>query len=172
MTYLTRLAITLLLAGGMLHAIPAVAHDYTQGSVKIDHPWSRPTPPGVPTGVGYLAITNTGDSDITLTGARTPQAAAVSLHQSTMSNGMMGMAPVAGGLTIKSGETVELKPHSYHLMLESLSEPLKPGERVPLTLEFEGSADVDVVLHVEPLDGADMDRGMDHSAHQMGGGEQ
>ena len=172
MTYLTRLAITLLLAGGMLHAIPAVAHDYTQGSVKIDHPWSRPTPPGVPTGVGYLAITNTGDSDITLTGARTPRAAAVSLHRSTMSNGMMDMAPVAGGLTIKSGETVELKPHSYHLMLESLSESLKPGERVPLTLEFEGLADVDVVLHVEPLDQADMDQGMDHSAHQMGAGGQ
>ena len=46
------LFVALLLA---LMPVLASAHDYTRGNLKIDHPWSRPTPPGTPMGVGYLA---------------------------------------------------------------------------------------------------------------------
>ncbi|MEP1214513.1 MAG: copper chaperone PCu(A)C [Marinobacter sp.] len=145
----------------------ALAHEYTEGNITIDHPWSRPTPPGVPMGVGYMAITNHGDSDITFTSATTPRAQNVSLHESTMKDGTMSMRPLKDGLTIPAGETVELKPHGYHLMLEKLKGPLKEGESIPLTLTFEGAADMNVELNVEPLDGGvqKKDNGMDHSGH-------
>lgn len=145
----------------------ARAHDYTEGNIKIDHPWSRPTPPGVPMGVGYMAITNHGDSDITFTSATTPRAKSVSIHESTMKDGTMSMRPLKDGLTIPAGETVELKPHSYHLMLEKLKAPLKEGERVSLKVNFDGAETMEVELNVEPLDGdMKMEReGMDHSGH-------
>ncbi len=147
----------------------AVAHNYSHGNVEIGHPWSRPTPPGTPVGVGYLAITNNGSSTITLTGARTDRAASVSIHESSMKNGMMSMKPVKGGLQIPAGKTVELKPHSYHLMLEQLKAPLKVSERVPLTLQFDGADDIEVELAVDPM-GAGMGKKgagmkMDHSGH-------
>ena len=41
-------------------AVPALAHDYTAGALKIRHPWARATPKGAPVGGGYLSITNTG----------------------------------------------------------------------------------------------------------------
>lgn len=154
MTLARTLAASLLMACSALNIAPAIAHDHAGGSVTIDHPWSRPTPPGSPMGVGYLTISNSGDSDITLTSAETPRAAQVSIHQSTMNNGVMSMRPLKNGLLIPAGNTVELKPHGYHLMLEKLEEPLKEGERIPLTLRFDGAKPVNVELQVESLDGA------------------
>jgi len=151
-----------------LLAPTASAHDYTQGPVKVDHPWSRPTPPGTAMGVGYLSISNRGSSDISLVGAATPRAGSVSIHETSMHDGVMRMAPVKGGLAIPAGTTVELKPHSFHLMLEKLKSPLREGESIPLTLSFEGAEDLQVELTVEPLDGpVDKPEKMDHSAHGM-----
>lgn len=150
-----------------LTPIWATAHQFVTESVHIDHPWSRPTPPGTPMGVGYLIIKNTSDADITLIGAQTPRAGSVSIHESIMHEGMMSMQPLKDGLIIPAGEVVELKPHGYHLMLEKLVRPLQEGESIPLTLEFDGAKSLEVELSVEPLDGASMKREMDHSGHQM-----
>lgn len=154
MTTTKCLTAALLLAASTLITTPAMAHDYTRGNVTIDHPWSRPTPPGTPMGVGYMVIINNGDSDITLTRAETPRAGRVSIHESAMTDGVMSMRPLDDGLVIPAGETVELKPHSYHLMLEKLKGTLKEGESIPLTVNFEGAEAMDVELHVEPLDSA------------------
>ena len=81
-------------------------------------------------GVGYMAITNHSEQAITLVGAETPRAGNVSIHETSMHEGVMRMQPVDGGLLIPAGKTVELKPHSYHLMLERLPEPLVEGEKV------------------------------------------
>ena len=146
----------------------ALAHDYSHGQVKVDHPWSRPTPPGTPMGVGYMSISNTGSSDITLVGVETPRAGRVSIHETSMHDGVMRMAPVKGGLPIPAGTTVELKPHSYHLMLEKLKSPLREGESIPLTLSFEGAEAMQVELSIEPLDGKMMNtQSMDHSGEKM-----
>ena len=140
----------------LMLALPAVAHDYRQGALSIEHPWSRPTPPGIPMGVGYMAISNTGDTTVTLVGARSPRAGQVSIHESRTQDGVMRMERLPAGLEIPAGETVTLKPHSYHLMLEKLSSPLQEGEKIPLTLEFEGAGDMAVELKVESLDGPAM----------------
>lgn len=151
-----------------LVAPAAMAHDYSQGPVTVDHPWSRPTPPGTPMGVGYMSISNNGSSDITLVGAATPRAGNVSIHETSMHDGVMRMAPVKEGLPIPAGTTVELKPHSFHLMLEKLESPLREGESIPLTLRFEGAQEMQVELNVEPLDGEVMKKqSMDHSGKEM-----
>ncbi len=154
-----------LLAGTLSTA--AQAQEYTEGNITIDHPWSRPTPPGVPMGVGYMAITNHGDSEVTFTSATTPRAKNVSIHESTMKDGTMRMRPLKDGLTIPAGKTVELKPHGYHLMLERLDAPLKEGESIPMTVNFRGAEAMAIELNVEPLDGGMKmkQQGMDHSGH-------
>jgi len=57
---------------------------------------------------------------------------------------VMKMRPVAGGVEIKPGERVELKPDGMHLMFIDLKEPLKNGEQVAGTLEFEKAGTVPV----------------------------
>lgn len=167
MTPLKKLTASALIACSTLIATPALAHDYSNENVTVDHPWSRPTPPGVPVGVGYMAITNHSDNDITFTSATTPRAESVSIHESTMTDGTMSMRPLKGGLIIPAGKTVELKPHSYHLMLEKLDGALKEGESIPLTMTFEGAETMEVELNVEPLDGGmEMkEQMMEHSGH-------
>jgi len=157
----------LLLSMAML-ASTALAQTYQSGKVTIHNPWSRPTPPGTPMGVGYMSITNNGDSDITLVAAETTRARHISIHETTMKDGVMRMQPVKGGLAIPASETVELKPHSYHLMLEQLAQPLAEGENIPVTLDFEGAEDMAIELTVRPLDGGmkTEKQKMDHSGPQ------
>ncbi|WP_100639960.1 copper chaperone PCu(A)C [Marinobacter salexigens] len=163
--------ITLLFASSALifsvFSTTVVASEHAHGGIDIENPWSRPTPPGTPMGVGYLVIRNHSDKAVTLVGASTPRADQVSIHETVMAGGVMRMQSVKGGLTISAGGVVELKPHSYHLMLEKLAEPLKEGENIPLTLEFEGAEPVVVELNVQSLDADMKEMEMDHSAHGM-----
>lgn len=162
-----RFARSVLSAALLACVAPVLAHDYSADGLTIAHPWSRPTPPGVETGVGYMKITNTGEADVTLVSAQTPRAERVTIHESLMENGLMKMQALDDGLEIAAGETVALKPKSYHLMLEKLNESLVEGQRVPLTLEFEsdeGARRIEVELAVGAIDGDGSEHG-DHSGH-------
>lgn len=147
----------ILTLGLLVVAAPAMADDYQQGNLTISHPWSRPTPPGTPVGVGYMTISNQGEAPVTLVAGQTPLAARVSIHETTMQDGLMKMRPLRDGLTIPAGKTVTLKPHSYHLMLEQLEQPLKEGDEVPLTLNFEELDPIAIKLHVGQPDASSME---------------
>lgn len=130
---------------------PAAAHEYQLGTLVIGHPWSRPVPAGRPMGVAYLSITNNGTESETLTGASTPAAAAVQFHQTTISEGMARMRPLAE-VGIAPGQTVKIEPGAIHLMLVGLKVPLELGKSVPLTLEFRKAGVITVQLAVEERD--------------------
>lgn len=158
----TRLFSPLILTLTML-AGPALAGQYQTGQIMVDNPWSRPTPPGTPVGVGYMTIHNHGDTAVTLTAGETPVADRVSIHETVEKNGMMTMQPLSDGLAIPPQASVELRPQSFHLMLESLNGPLKEGDKVPLTLEFDGQETLELELQVRSVDGMPEDH--DHSHH-------
>ena len=60
---------------------------------------------------------------------------------------MMGMREI-DALTIPAGETVELVPGGFHLMLLDLADDLVPGETFDLTLTFAEAGDVTVNVEV------------------------
>jgi len=134
-----------------LLATGALAQQYKLGSLEIEHPWSRATPKGAKTGAGYVTIKNTGSTPERLVGGSFAHAGKVEVHQMSMDQGVMKMRPVAGGIEIKAGETVELKPDGYHLMFVGLKQPLNKGEHVDGTLQFEKSGTVQVQYTVEEV---------------------
>jgi periplasmic copper chaperone A len=144
-------SVVLALAAACLLATGALAQQYKLGSLEIDHPWSRATPKGAKTGAGYVSIKNTGSTADRLLGGSFVDAGQVQVHQMTMDQGVMKMRPVAGGVEIKPGETVELKPDGYHLMFIDLKQPLKKGEQVDGALEFEKAGKVQVQFTVESI---------------------
>jgi copper(I)-binding protein len=146
---MSRLA-TLLALCAMLIA-PAVAHEYTVGSLHIGHPWSRATPKGAAIGAGYLKITNNGTAPDRLLGGSSEAAKSFELHVMSMENGVMKMRPVEGGIEIKPGETVEFKPESYQAIFVGLKEPLVQGHRVKATLDFAKAGKVAVEFVVESI---------------------
>lgn len=72
----------------------------------------------------------------------------IEIHEMSMTNGVMQMRPVARPLEIKPGESVVLKPGGYHVMFMDLKMPLKEGESLPATLQFEKAGALDVTFSV------------------------
>lgn len=134
-----RPALALLAVSALAAGRPASAAPAPSAALRVEGAWSRPVPAGLPNGVGYARIVNTGRAPDRLLSARSPVAARVELHESMTVNGPMGamshMAPVAG-LDIPAGGEVRLAPGGRHLMLVGLKRALKPGESVPVTLVF------------------------------------
>jgi copper(I)-binding protein len=129
----------------------AAAETYTVGSIEISNPWARATPKGATVGGGYMTITNKGADADRLTGGSTPVASQMQVHRMTMDKGVMIMRPVEGGLEIKPGQTVELNPESFHIMLIGLKQPLAKGQHVKATLEFAKAGKVDIEYVVESI---------------------
>ena len=112
--------------------------------ITIEHPWARPTPPGVSVGAGYLEIVNGGGAD-RLVAARSPRAARVEFHETTLEQGIARMAELRE-VPVPAGGRVRFSPGGLHLMLFGLTAPLAAGERVPLTLVFARAGPVETEL--------------------------
>ena len=149
-----------------LFAGPVCAEDIKAGDLVISQAWSRATPNGAKIAGGYLTIENKGTTPDRLIGGSGDIAGKVEVHEMSMNNGVMTMRPLDKGLAIEPGKTVKLAPGGYHLMMFDLKGPLKQGEQVPLTLEFEKAGKVKLSLDVQGV-GAQAPAGMDHSGGQM-----
>jgi periplasmic copper chaperone A len=129
----------------------AIAHDYTVGSIYIDHPWSRATPKGASVAGGYAVIENGGTAPDRLLGGTSAIAGRVEVHEMTMDGGIMKMRPLAGGLEIAPGKRVKLEPGGNHLMFFDLKTPPAEGKPFKATLVFERAGKVEVEFAVEGL---------------------
>jgi periplasmic copper chaperone A len=103
----------------------AAAKTYKVGALVIEAPWTRATPAGASVAGAYLKITNTGAQLDRLTGGSMPNSSEVEVHEMTMTDNVMKMRRLQGGLEIKPGQSVELKPGGYHLMVTGLNEALR-----------------------------------------------
>jgi periplasmic copper chaperone A len=136
---------------GALTCASASAEEVKAGDLVITQAWSRATPGGAKVGGGYLTIENKGSTADRLIGGSADIAAKVQVHEMAMNNGVMTMRPIDKGLAIEPGKTVKLAPGGLHLMLLDLKSPLKQGDKVPLTLEFERAGKVSLSLDVQGI---------------------
>ena len=132
-----------------LFAVPARAEEVKAGDLVISQAWSRATPKGAKTAGGYLTIENKGSTPDRLVRESGDIAGKVEVHEMAMNNGVMTMRPLDKGLVIEPGKTVKLAPGGYHLMMFDLKGPLKQGDKVPVTLEFEKAGKVTLSLDVQ-----------------------
>ena len=139
------LALAFVCAGSSL----ALADEIKAGDLVITQAWSRATPKGAKTGGAYLTIENKGSMPDRLVGGSADAAGEVEIHEMTMANGVMKMRPLDKGLEIGPGKTVKLSPGGFHVMLMGLKSPLKQGDKLPVTLEFEKAGKVTVSFDVE-----------------------
>jgi periplasmic copper chaperone A len=140
-----------LIVAGLLSVAPASAADYTAGSIKIGTPWTRITPPSAQVAGGFMTLTNTGTAPDKLLSGASPVSGRIEVHEMSLDGGIMKMRELVQGLEIKPGETVELKPGSFHIMFMDLKEPIKGGSTVKGTLVFEKAGAVEIEYKVEPL---------------------
>ena len=138
------------LAGLALALLASAA--YAQIAVK--DAWVRGTVTGQKATGAFMQLSSS--TDAVLVAATSPVAGVVEIHEMAMDAGVMKMRAVPG-LPLPAGKTVDLAPGGYHVMLMDLKQPLKDGEKVPLTLTFTDKAGKkttqDVTAVVRPLAG-------------------
>ncbi|MCG6122635.1 MAG: copper chaperone PCu(A)C [Microvirga sp.] len=158
------------LAAAALVLAPTVvsAETFTAGDIVVEIPWTRATPGGARVAGGYMRITNNGAEADRLIGGSTSVASRFEVHSMKMVDGVARMAEVSGGLEIPAGETVELAPGGFHVMMMDLSAPVAEGSNVSGTLVFERAGEVTVTYAVAPL-GSRTAPGAGHDGHGQGG---
>ena len=118
----------------------------TTSGISISDAWVRNPPISDQPGAAYLVIQNNGAADKLLS-VTSDIAQAIELHESMESNGMMQMSPVPN-IPVPANSKVELKPGGFHMMLIGLTHPLKTGDNVQLTLNFEKAGKIPVTAEV------------------------
>ncbi len=148
-------------------ALPAAAHEFKAGELQIEHPWSRATVPAAKVGGGYFTVINPTDAPDRFISATADVAQNVEIYQMEMTDGVMKMRAVEGGLEVPAKGELALQPGGegavYHLMFMGLKKPLVEGEKIPGTLTFEKAGTVSVEFAVEGKGGA----GQDHNQHSQ-----
>ena len=130
-------------------AVQARAHEFEVGSLAIEHPWSRATPPGAQVAGGFLEVENRGAVDDRLIAVHADISERIELHISTMTNGVMQMRPLPDGIPVPAGTTIILAPGGLHIMFIGLRRSLAEGDSFAATLDFEHAGSVAVEFAVQ-----------------------
>ena len=149
-------------------ALVAAACGGSDGAVAVDDPWARNSPMMATAGAVYLDLTAAEDDALVGASVDESVAAVVEIHETSAMGddmagdaddetgddmegddhgGMMQMSPVER-ISLPAGETVNLEPGGFHVMLLDLAEPLEVGDTFELTLEFESGESQTVEVEV------------------------
>ena len=134
--------------------------------VEIAGAWARTSPMEVTLGAAYMTVTSAVDDELTDVSVDPSIAATAEIHEMVMAEmssdttvsmssdttemsgpGEMVMQEV-DSIAIPAGETVELKPGGYHIMLIDLAAPLEIGQEFDIVLTFANAGDVTVTVVV------------------------
>lgn len=112
-------------------------------AVKVDGAWARATVQGQKGTGAFMNIT--AKEGTRLVGLSSPAAGVAQVHEMKLENDIMKMRAVPS-LDLPAGQTVQLKPGGYHVMLLDLKVPLAKDSTVPLTLRFKDAKGVESKL--------------------------
>ena len=160
----------LVFCGAMLMLTACTTSTVTGPKIHVESAWARPaavgsmdmtssTPemqnmPGECLGVKrtavYFVIVNDGGEMDTLVGAASDVATSAEVHETQIENDVAKMIPITH-VDIPAHGRIEFKPLSYHMMLVGLTQDLKEGESIKVTLFFEksGTITLDVPIRQE-----------------------
>lgn len=103
-------------------------------SVEVTQAWVRSTVQGQKSTGAFMNIT--AKDGAKLVGASSPVAGLVEVHEMKMDGDIMRMRAVPV-LDLPAGQTVQLKPGGYHIMMMNLKQPLAKGSQIALTLRLQ-----------------------------------
>jgi periplasmic copper chaperone A len=163
------LKLYLTLASLLLPMTPASAQQANADGIAITQAWSRATPGGAQVASGYMTIKNNGPAADRLLGGSTDVAAKVEVHEMATKDGVVTMREIEDGVPVAPGATVTLAPGGFHLMLVNVKKPLKQGDVVTVTLNFEKAGKKEVDFNVLGVGAKGPDKGPDDSSAAASG---
>jgi copper(I)-binding protein len=119
--------------------------------IVITDAMARPAPLEGGTGGAFLTVRNESGKADRLRSAASPASQTVELHETVDDHGVMRMVPQPDGWEVAPGERLELKPGGKHIMLIGLVRPLKAGDTIEITLNFEKAGAIRVQVPVKEM---------------------
>jgi len=114
--------------------------------IIISNPYMPAVPPVSRTAAVYLAIENTSNRMVTLTGVSTSIAKHSMIHQSVEVDGLMTMKHQSE-IEIKPGQIIEFKPGGRHIMLMGLNtSPMLDKFKLNLLFKSKAKEIVEVIV--------------------------
>lgn len=144
-----RIIVSIALVTNLFFMLDVFAQSNTN-SIQIIKPIVRVSAPGQSMSSAYFQIQNKGTTADKLVGGTFSHAKEVQIHEMKMDMDRMMMRQI-NFIEIPPNGSVELKPGGYHLMLMGLDNPIKEGEQLKMTLQFEKAGKVDVTFSSESM---------------------
>ena len=116
--------------------------------VEVSDAWVRATGQGQKATGVFMNLT--AQKATRLVGVKADLTASAEVHEMKMEKDVMKMQAVKS-LDLPAGQTVALKPGSYHVMLMDLKAPVAEDSQVVLTLLFEDAAGVKTQKEVKAV---------------------
>ena len=116
--------------------------------VEVSDAWVRATGQGQKATGVFMNLT--AKKATRLVGVKADLTASAEVHEMKMEKDVMKMQAVKS-LDLPAGQTVALKPGSYHVMLIDLKAPVAEDSQVVLTLLFEDAAGVKTQKEVKAV---------------------
>lgn len=113
-------------------------------TVTVKDAWARATVQGQKATGVFMKI-NVKDG-AKLVNVSSPVAGVSEVREMKMDGDIMRMRAVDGGLDLPAGQTVELKPGGFHVMLMDIKASLKKDTIIAVTLVFKDAKGVDTTL--------------------------
>lgn len=120
---------------------PASGHEYYGKNFKVIHPWADASAPGATSAEVYMKIEQISEGD-RLLAAQTSLADKVELRA-----GPATIEPLAA-IELPPGPDIDLDASRSYLRLVNLTAPLEWGRSYAMTLVFEKSGPLDVMISV------------------------
>lgn len=163
-TVFNALALYVILFAVSLLATPSLqAAEESSPALIVSDAYFRLAPPGRSMTAAYMQLKNNSGQPQVLTAFHSSSAASIELHNHIHVNGMMKMRKV-DTLSIDDGETVQLQPGGYHLMIFGLQTGLSLDDSIAIELQLESGQSVIVNASARSLKQKQKQKNM-HKGH-------
>lgn len=150
---------------GMLLVLATQAHaehDHGAKSIVVEQAWARASAGAAKSGAAYVTLSNVGDKADRLVAVDSEVAERVEIHTHVMTDNVMKMMEVEGGVEVEPGSPTVFKPGGLHIMFMGLKERLVEGNRFSITLTFENAGAVEAEVTVQSITAMEPDSDHDH----------
>lgn len=147
-------AVTLAACGGPTGtSTSASASPTTSGAaLSASDGWVKTAPSGMT--AAFVTLTNSSDTAQIVVSASSPASGVVQIHETVDQGGQMVMRENKDGITVPAHAAVVLEPGGDHLMLMSVTTPIKAGDVVPFTLTLASGATLTFSATAKDFSGA------------------
>lgn len=116
--------------------------------ITIVDAWARNSPMSAGMGAAYMLATSSSNDAIVGASVDSSVATSAEIHETSVAADGTASTSVVMRIPLPAGETVEIRPGGYQVLLVGLVSPLRAGDTITVTLRLESGSTLEVPVPV------------------------